>query len=45
MTRRTIFLDNGIWNRLKKIAEVKGEKVSVIIRAALYEYLKRNEEK
>jgi len=43
MTRRNIHITDSVWSRLKKLAEVKGEKVAVIVRAALYEYLKREE--
>lgn len=43
MTRRTIFLNDSIWNRLKKLAAERGEKISVIVRVALYEFLIREE--
>ena len=45
MTRRTIFLDEGIWDRLLKIAQRDGTRVSELIRRAIVEWLRREEKR
>jgi len=43
MTRRNIFIADGIWSRLRSLAERDGTKVSELVRRAIIEFLKREE--
>jgi len=43
MTRRNIFIDDRIWERLKEYAVSRGLKVSDVIRRSIIEFLEREE--
>ncbi len=42
-TRRNVFIEDSVWERLRKLGIPRGMKVSELIRQAIYEFLKREE--
>jgi predicted transcriptional regulator len=43
MTRRNLFINDSIWQRLVELAEKSGASVSELIRRAIIEFLRREE--
>lgn len=44
MTRRNVFIDDGVFKRLRAMADRDGLKVAELIRRAIIEFLKREED-
>jgi len=43
MTRRNVFIADGVWERLRVLAEQKGMRIAELIRRAIIEFLEREE--
>lgn len=45
MTKRTIFIEDKIWERLYRLAQRDGVKVADLVRRAIVELLRREEKR